>query len=231
MSHLLPGVGMGKRHLAPRVLSLVSGLFGVGQKMYCENMNRIWVVNAPSLFELAFSVVKPALHQNTIDKIQVVSHPNTKALAEVLGGIQYVPTFLGGTDPDCAIGHVEPPADSWTTVRAGMARVELIPLAVSSGHRKVVARFRTRSFAVRFSAVLLPRGASPGDALTSIAETLLPPSMYDAHAYPQHVEISLPERPSIAGGDHCVGLVCASEHTQSGAFLYEIPTRCPKEIF
>ena len=35
--------GMGKRHLAPRVLSLVSGLFGVGQKMYVENMNRIWV--------------------------------------------------------------------------------------------------------------------------------------------------------------------------------------------
>ena len=42
--------------------------------------------------------------------------------------------------------------------------------------RKVVVRFRTRSFAVKFSAVLLPRGASAGDALASSAEGLLAPS-------------------------------------------------------
>ena len=30
-------------------------------------------------------------------------------MLDFAGGIEYVPTFLGGTDPDCAIGHVEPP--------------------------------------------------------------------------------------------------------------------------
>ena len=65
--------GMAKRHLSPRVLKLVSGLFGVGQRMYPENVNRIMVVNAPTLFELGFSVVpRPGNIQNILSRLGVL---------------------------------------------------------------------------------------------------------------------------------------------------------------
>ena len=63
--------GMGKRHIAPRGLSLIAGLFATTQKVYVENISRILVINAPKLFEVAFSVIRPALHPNTVAKISV----------------------------------------------------------------------------------------------------------------------------------------------------------------
>lgn len=57
--------------------------------------------------------VKPALHENTIKKITVASSANTEVLAEMLGGYQRLPTFLGGLDIDCGIGHPEVEDSAW----------------------------------------------------------------------------------------------------------------------
>ena len=62
--------------------------------------------------------------------------------------------------------------------------MQLVPICAGS-RRAVAVKFRTRSFAVKFFAVLLPRGATPADGLAASAEVLLAPAIYDAHAYPQ----------------------------------------------
>ena len=206
--------GMGKRHLAPRVLKLVSALFGVGQKMYPENVNRILVVNAPALFELGFSAVKPALHENTIAKISVVSSANSEELAAMLGGPHRLPTFLGGTDHDCSIGYREPEASEWLVVAAGACHTHVVrvPAAAAaavdggSGHggarprpRHASIWFRSRSFGARF-AVWRRRGGGGGGPATEKSGgesgervSVLALQLYPSHAYPQQISLPLGE--------------------------------------
>ena len=183
--------GMGKRHLAPRVLKLVSGLFGIGQKMYPENVNRIIVCNAPALFELGFSAVKPALHENTIAKISVVSSANTEALAEMLGGLHRLPTFLGGTDSDCRIGHRE--VDEWQVVGAGACHIETlhVPAADADGARQAVVCFRSRSFGAR---VAVFRRAAGGEGERASVKEL---QLYQSHACPQRLALPLGAEPCV----------------------------------
>jgi hypothetical protein len=64
--------GMGKRHLAPRGLSLIAGLFATAQKVYVENVSRIFVVNTPKFFEVAFAVIRPVLDKRTVAKITIL---------------------------------------------------------------------------------------------------------------------------------------------------------------
>lgn len=183
--------GMGKRHLAPSVLKLVSGLFGIGQKMYPENVNRILVVNAPKLFELGFSAVKPALHENTIKKIAVASSANTELLGEMLGGNHRLPTFLGGMDTDCTIGHPEVDDADWVVVRAGeryTQQLHVPPASEGSGVRVATISFQSRSFGARFSVWRQPdfQVVRPSERVC-VRERQL----YPSHVHLQRVEMPL----------------------------------------
>lgn len=183
--------GMAKRHLSPGVLKLVSGLFGIGQKVYPENVNQIMVVNAPTLFEWGFSAVKPALHENTIKKITVVSSANTEVLAELLGGYHRLPTFLGGSDSDCAIGHPEVEDSAWVLVSPGACHrheLRVPPEAECFDTRRVAITFRSRWFGARFAVWRRPddQGSESGERVC-----VKQVELYPSHVYPQSLSVPL----------------------------------------
>ena len=125
--------GMGKRHLAPRGLALIAGLFATAQKVYVENVSKIYVVNTPKFFEVAFAVIRPVLDKRTVAKITVLPDSGAAMLGQMMGGLQHVPAFLqGGTDQTCTIGYPELGEDDWTaTVAAGRGGVHTIVSATS----------------------------------------------------------------------------------------------------
>jgi len=181
--------GMAKRHLTPSVLRLVSGLFGVGQKVYPENVNHIMIVNAPTLFELGFAAVKPALHENTIKKITVVSSTNTEVLAEMLGGYHRLPTFLGGSDSGCTIGHPEVEDSAWVVVTAGARHrqeLRVPPETACLDTRHVSISFRSRWFGARF-AVWRRKDDQPLESDERVC--VKQQQLYPSHVYPQRLSV------------------------------------------
>jgi CRAL/TRIO domain len=59
----------------------------------------VWILTAPSIFSVAFSIVRPFLHENTVKKIQIFSSNSRKWKAALLDNIgpEQLPVHYGGT--------------------------------------------------------------------------------------------------------------------------------------
>eukprot|EP01052_Picozoa_sp_SAG31_P041490 SAG31_NODE_6306_length_2073_cov_1.774569_2_plen_89_part_00 len=84
----------------------------------------------------------------------------------MMGGPDRLPDFLGGTDPACQIGHVNPPADEWVRISAGSTVDSTVRVQLDDEEenevtqRKVVISFRTEDYpAVRVQSAVVLFGA------------------------------------------------------------------------
>ena len=175
--------------------------------------------------------VKPALHENTIAKISVVSSANTEALAEMLGGLHRLPTFLGGTDSDCRIGHRE--VVEWQVVGAGACHKETlrVPATSADGARQAVVCFRSRSFGAR---VAVFRRAAGGEGERASVKEL---QLYRSHACPQRLAVPLGAEPYVLEIDPASlsALTTPSPRAAGragsiGTLLRAVPAHLPLEI-
>ena len=109
--------GFGVRHLHKSCISLLISLFGIGQSKYPESLNRVFVLNAPTLFSGLWNTVKGVLNERTRNKIVMTSkgmHDDLKALVPP----ERMPVFLGGDCP-CNIGEeISASGAGFTTVRS-----------------------------------------------------------------------------------------------------------------
>ncbi|KAI9561268.1 hypothetical protein GHT06_012224 [Daphnia sinensis] len=77
---------------------------------YPDSLRRIFIINAPRVFTFVFSMVKPFLHQVTLDKISVFGCDKDEWSAALLKEIDadQLPVYYGGTmtdpngDPKCS---------------------------------------------------------------------------------------------------------------------------------
>ena len=189
-------IGFGTRHLGPVALRTISALFATAQKMYVENIVKIWIVNAPSAFAMAWEVLKKVLHPNTVAKVELTSGSNATKLIEMMGSPTALPDFLGGTDTSCTVGHAKPPPSEWVTIPAGGVTDETIRVEMEGPDgveieekRKVVVSFWTQDYAGLFSVDVRPVDGFDGPGQY---ETLLPAASYISHVRVQVVEVVVP---------------------------------------
>ncbi|CAH0721961.1 unnamed protein product, partial [Brenthis ino] len=89
---------------------LVFTLLQIYEANYPEILKTCFIVNAPKVFSLAFSVIKKFMHDNTISKIRIYGSDTKKWQAQILAVIEkdQIPLHYGGSlvdengDPRCS---------------------------------------------------------------------------------------------------------------------------------
>ncbi|KAM3961246.1 SEC14-like protein 2 [Aphomia sociella] len=90
---------------------LVFILLQIYEANYPETLKSCFIVNAPKVFSLAFSIIKKFLHEYTISKIRIYSNDPKKWQAQILTLVDkdQLPVHYGGTmidengDPRCGL--------------------------------------------------------------------------------------------------------------------------------
>uniref|UniRef100_A0A0P5RR80 Cral/trio domain-containing protein n=1 Tax=Daphnia magna TaxID=35525 RepID=A0A0P5RR80_9CRUS len=71
---------------------------------YPEYLSRVFVINAPKVFSIAYPILKPFIHERTRDKIKIFGHDSKQWKAAILAEVdpEELPAAYGGsmTDPD-----------------------------------------------------------------------------------------------------------------------------------
>lgn len=75
--------------------SLVRSSFQISQDYYPETMGRLLVINAPSSFTAIWTVVKPWLAKETVQKIDILGKNYQEVLLDVVGE-ENLPVAFGG---------------------------------------------------------------------------------------------------------------------------------------
>ncbi|CAD7924013.1 unnamed protein product [Amoebophrya sp. A120] len=81
------------------IRKLIKFLSAINQDHYPETLHRMFIVNAPRVFSLAWSFVKPLLDEKTLEKISIYGSDFYPALCEIVDE-ENIPKFLGGKHGD-----------------------------------------------------------------------------------------------------------------------------------
>jgi hypothetical protein len=90
--------------LIPVAIDAVIQCFQMYEANYPELLRRVFIINAPKIFSILYSIVTPFMHERTRDKIQVYGQDSKQWKATLLADIDpdQLPASYGGTmtDPD-----------------------------------------------------------------------------------------------------------------------------------
>ncbi|EFX85361.1 hypothetical protein DAPPUDRAFT_193891 [Daphnia pulex] len=97
--------GLSMNHVAYKpALDTSIQLIQMYESNYPELLRRVYIINAPKIFSILYSIVAPFMHQRTRDKIQIFTHDEKQWKAALLADIDpdQLPVCYGGTmtDPD-----------------------------------------------------------------------------------------------------------------------------------
>ncbi|KAI6177955.1 Cellular retinaldehyde-binding triple function domain containing protein [Aphelenchoides besseyi] len=77
--------GLCMDHVVPQTIKVYMNLLRLLQDMFPETAQKIYIINAPSMFASAYSLVKPAIAEKSRQKVQVLSSAYAETLFEELG--------------------------------------------------------------------------------------------------------------------------------------------------
>jgi hypothetical protein len=106
--------GLGRKHLKKSAYSLFKTISKIDQDNYPEILGKLFIVNAPAIFSVAWKTIKPFLDPNTRQKITILRGDYQKVLLEHVDA-ESLPAFLGGkcnctketkTKDHCIIGKL-----------------------------------------------------------------------------------------------------------------------------
>ncbi|KAJ3100879.1 cytosolic factor, phosphatidylinositol/phosphatidylcholine transfer protein [Phlyctochytrium planicorne] len=80
----------------PSIFGLVKQVSGIAQNYYPEMLGKMFIINAPYLFQGVFAVVKPLLDEVTVNKIYILGSGYKEKLLEFIDA-DCLPESLGGT--------------------------------------------------------------------------------------------------------------------------------------
>ncbi|KAJ3571562.1 hypothetical protein NP233_g3671 [Leucocoprinus birnbaumii] len=78
-----------------QVKALARSSFQISQDYYPETMGQLVIINAPSSFTVIWSVIKPWLSKETVDKVDILGHDYKRVLLEIVDA-DSLPASLGG---------------------------------------------------------------------------------------------------------------------------------------
>ena len=92
--------GLSTFHVTPTAMSIIRSMADLDQRNFPGTLYKVFIVNAPLIFQAAFALVSYMLDEETAAKVQVVGYPldDDEALATLLEEIDedVLPEFLGG---------------------------------------------------------------------------------------------------------------------------------------
>ncbi|XP_033118906.1 SEC14-like protein 2 [Anneissia japonica] len=101
MTYIMDLGKLGLHHLWKPGIDLFNQFISMFEQHYPETLKSVFIVRAPKFFPLAYSLVKPFLHEYTRKKIHVLGSNWKEALLKHIDA-DVLPVFWGGnaTDPD-----------------------------------------------------------------------------------------------------------------------------------
>uniref|UniRef100_A0A7S3UYH9 CRAL-TRIO domain-containing protein n=1 Tax=Aplanochytrium stocchinoi TaxID=215587 RepID=A0A7S3UYH9_9STRA len=96
----LDGIGMS----AARYVNLIRDVTALSIPNYPEVVEKVVIIRAPTVFYIMWKVIKPFLPERTKAKVSILGRNFEEELSELVeGGIQALPTFLGGNADDSSV--------------------------------------------------------------------------------------------------------------------------------
>mmetsp|Transcript_77119 Transcript_77119/g.221593 ORF Transcript_77119/g.221593 Transcript_77119/m.221593 type:complete len:679 (+) Transcript_77119:187-2223(+) len=99
--------GLGLHNLTPSVYKIVQMIAKIDQDNYPENLAKMYIINAPVMFNMVWKVVRKFLERETKQKIMVFSGPD-----------QHIPKLLDALDfdtiPKCIGGRAQKDDEYWS---------------------------------------------------------------------------------------------------------------------
>ena len=149
--------GLGKQHLTGRGITYFKSIISASQDNYPETMGSLFIINAPWVFNIAWKMVRPLLHANTLDKIHILGGDYQKVLQQYIDP-QHIPVEFGGSCTCNGRGCVPlyNPEDDMTKahVKAGGKFVHTLHIPASPASHSVQYEFRLHAHDISFSMTL-----------------------------------------------------------------------------
>ncbi|XP_022106083.1 SEC14-like protein 2 [Acanthaster planci] len=194
----------GLHHLWKPAVDVFNQNASVFEQHYPETLKRVFVINAPKIFPLAYSLVKPFLQENTRKKVNILGS-NWKAVLLQYIDAENLPMYWGGTatgpdgDPHCThqivVGGKVPESyyikdrvvSSQDLTRYDLSRGSCLELKYDVGKPGSILRyeFKTESHDLAFGIRRIAEDGGKVDVLKK--------QRYNCHLVPEDGEISLQE--------------------------------------
>jgi hypothetical protein len=87
--------GMTMKHLSKKVYGFLKIISGITQEYYPEILHKMFIVNAPKIFTIMWSIIKPWIDKRTKAKISIIGNDFLPQLLEYIDADD-LPSFLGG---------------------------------------------------------------------------------------------------------------------------------------
>ncbi|KAK9838539.1 hypothetical protein WJX81_006074 [Elliptochloris bilobata] len=115
--------GVGLKHLTGEVKKMLGKITSIDQNNYPEMMGHTCIINAPGVFKVIWTIIKPMLDPRTQAKIEVLSKDYQKGLLEWIEPAN-LPDYLGGTSRATLLDDAGPWQDPGIVaeIEAGRAR-------------------------------------------------------------------------------------------------------------
>ena len=162
--------GLGKQHLTGKGIGYFKAVIAASQDNYPEVMGSLFIINAPWVFNIAWKMVRPLLHQNTLDKIHILGADYQKVLQRYIDP-KHIPVEFGG---QCTCGGkgcvpLYNPEDDMTKVqvKAGGKYVHSVAIPASTSAHSVQYEFRLHAHDISFSLTLTPAGGGKARELVA----------------------------------------------------------------
>jgi len=92
--------GLGWKHIHSSALNCIKKIFAIDQNNYPEALRKLYVVNAPRLFQVVFGILKPWVDPQTLQKVVVLGTDYKQELLKVIDETE-LPPVLGGKCRKC----------------------------------------------------------------------------------------------------------------------------------
>lgn len=99
--------GVGLRHLTGETKRILNKIVDIDSNNYPETLGQTLIINAPSVFKMLWSVVKPMLDVRTQAKVKVASSNYMPELLKYVD-IENIPAYLGGKSKGSLVDDVGP---------------------------------------------------------------------------------------------------------------------------
>jgi len=128
--------GAGKGHMSKQALDILRSGIKITGENYPESMQACFIVNAPTIFSLAWKLIKPMLAERTVKKIKILGASFQKTLHQFISD-DNLPVEYGGNRTEkfplvFDTSSTKVIDDDYTILQ--VSKIETVSLHVSSAH-------------------------------------------------------------------------------------------------
>ena len=146
--------GLGKQHLTGKGIGYFKTVISASHNSYPETLGNLFIINAPWVFNIAWKMVRPLLHANTLEKIHILGSDYQRVLQQHIDP-KHIPVEFGGQCTCNGKGCVplyNPEADmTKVQVKAGGKYVHSVPIPANAASHSVQYEFRLHAHDISFS--------------------------------------------------------------------------------